>query len=49
MEYLIASLRKDYSRITVDWNRELYAGINLKLNYGEKCLDALMNEYVSNL
>ena len=49
MDYLITSLRKDYSRITVDWKGELYAGINLKWNYEERWLDASMNGYVSKL
>ena len=49
MEYLIISLRKDYSRITVDWKGELYAGINLKWNYKEQWLDASMSGYVSKL
>ena len=30
MDYLMPSLLKDYSRITVDWKWELYAGITLK-------------------
>ena len=42
MDYLITSLRKDYSRITVDWKGELYAGINLKWNYDKRWLDASM-------
>ena len=33
----------------MDWKRELYAGIHLKLNYEEKWLDASMNGYVSKL
>ena len=49
MDYLITSLRKDYSRITVDWKGELYAGINLKWNYKKRWLDASMNGYVSKL
>ena len=49
MDYLITSLRKDYSRITVDWKGELYTGINLKWNRRETWLDALMNGYVSKL
>ena len=49
MDYLIISLQKDYSRITVDWKGELYAGINLKWNYEERWLDASMNGYVSKL
>ena len=49
MDYLITSIWKDYSRITVDWKGELYAGINLKWNYDEKRLDASMNGYVSKL
>ena len=28
MDYLITSLQKDYSRVTVDWKGELYAGIS---------------------
>ena len=49
IDYLIASLRKDCSRITVDWKDELYAGIHLKWNYEERWLDASMNGYVSTL
>ena len=49
MEYLITFLRKDYSRITVDLKRGLYAGINLQWNYKEKWLDASMNGCVSKL
>ena len=49
MDYLITSLQKDYSRITVDWKGELYPGINLKWNYEEKWLDTSMNGYVSKL
>ena len=49
IDYLIASLRKDCSRITVDWKDELYAGIHLKWNYEERWLDASMNGYVRKL
>ena len=49
MEYFITSFQKDYLRITVDWKGKLYAGINLKWNYEEKWLDALIDEYVSKL
>ena len=49
LDYLITSLRQNYSRITVDWTGELYAGINLKWNYQEKWLDASTDGYVDKL
>ena len=33
----------------MEWDGELYAGINFKWNHKEKWLDALMNRYMSKL
>ena len=33
MEHLINALKKHYTKLTVDWNGALYAGITLDWNY----------------
>jgi len=45
-DHLISALRKDYSKVEVDWTGGLYCGIKLEWNYQERWVDSWMPDYV---
>ena len=49
IDYLLTSLRKHYSKVTVDCSGSLYAGITLEWNYKERWLDTCMPNYINKL
>ena len=49
MERLVHFLKKNYAKVSEDWEGKLYCGIKLEWNYSERWVDISMPRYIKLL